>query len=198
MRSTFFILVIMMCHFILSGQSAEEKVIRLKQQGDETREKLTVTGHKRPDPWNLSVGTSYSYMKGYGSGMMFYAAPTYTIPLNNRWAVHGGMIATQYQGLNSTFSGENIFPNSFSSIALFAAASYQMSERLVIHGTGVKQLISAPVTPFTPYPMDNLSLGATYRLGNNITIGASIHMNNGQGYYSTPFNGTMFRSPFYW
>jgi len=198
MRSAVSILVILMCHFVLSGQSAEDEVIRMKQQENSSMEELPVAEANRPGPWNLSVGTSFSYMKGYGSGMMFYAAPTYTIPLNNRWAVHGGMIATQYQGFNSNFSGETHFPNSFSSVALFAAASYQMSDRLVFHGTGVKQLISAPVTPFTPYPMDNLTLGATYRLGNSITIGASIHLNNGQGYYSTPFNGTMFRSPYYW
>jgi hypothetical protein len=198
MRSAIFIPVIIMCHFALSGQSAEDKVISMKQKENSSLEELPVTEKSRPSPWNLSVGTSYSYMKGFGSGMMFYAAPTYTISLNNRWAVHGGMIATRYQGLNSNFSGETSFPNSFSSIALFTAASYQMSDRLVFHGTGVKQLISAPVTPFMPYPVDNLSLGASYRLGNNITIGASIHLNNGQGYYSTPFYGTMFRSPHYW
>jgi hypothetical protein len=198
MRSAISILVIIMFHVVLTGQSAEDEVIRMKQKEKSPVEELPVVEENRPSPWNLSVGTSYSFVKGYGSGMMFYAAPAYTIPLNNRWAVHGGMIAMQYQGLNSNFSGETTFPNSFSSIALFAAASYQMNDRLVLHGTGVKQLVSAPVTPFTPYLTDNISLGATYRLGNSITIGASIHLNNGQGYYSTPLNGTMFRSPFYW
>jgi hypothetical protein len=193
---------------VLTGQSAEDEVIRLKQQEGVSQEDVSQEGvlQKEADlkkeakggAWNLSVGTSYSYMKGYGSGMMFYAAPTFTLPLNNRWALHGGLIASQYQGMNASFAGESLLPNSFSSMALFVAASYQMSDRLVLHGTGVKQLITAPPSPFTPYPMDNLSLGATYKLGNNLTIGATIQINQGHGYYTTPFGGTRFQSPFYW
>jgi len=217
MRTAFSILLITLFHLTLSGQSAEEEVIRMKQQGVSqdgvsqdgvsqdgvsqdgvSMDEADLRKEAKQRAWNLSVGTSYSYMTGYGSGMMFYAAPTFTLPLNNRWALHGGLIASQYQGMNASFAGESLWPSSFSSVALFAAASYQMSDRLVLHGTGVKQLITAPPSPFTPYPMDNLSLGATYKLGNNITIGATIHMNQGQGYYTTPFGGTRFHSPFYW
>ncbi len=208
MRTVFSILLITLCHVILTGQSAEDEVIRLKQQqgisqdrgSDEgaSQEGADIDKIEKQGAWNLSVGTSYSYWKGYGSGMMFYAAPTFTMPLSNRWALHGGLIASQYQGINTSFASESLWPSSFSSLALFAAASYQMSERLVLHGTGVKQLIAVPPSPFAPYPMDNLSLGATYKLGNNFTIGATIHMNQGHGYYSTPFGGTRFQTPFYW
>ncbi len=205
MRTTIFILLISIFHLGLFGQTAEEQVIRLKQkESSSTLEPLTEAQESSAEVkentgyWNLSVGTSYSYSKGFGSGMMYYTAPMFTMPLNNRWAVHGGMIASHYQSLNRTVVGERLYPNTFSSMALFAAASYQMSDRLILHGTGVKQLITAPITPFTPYPMDNLSLGATYKLGNNITIGASINMNNGRGYYSTPFNGSMLQSPSFW
>ena len=153
---------------------------------------------KFPGFWNMSLGTGYSYMKGYGSGMMFFAAPTYTLPLNSRWAFHGGMLASRNQSLNNYFSGESVLPASYFSLSVFAAASYRMNDRLMLHGTGVKQLLSSPVAPFTPYPMDNLSLGATYKLGENISIGATIHMNNGRGYYATPFGGHSFQSPFFW
>ena len=205
MRTTIFILLISVFQLALFGQTAEEQVIRLKQQESSAANELSaevkdssVEVKQNPGSWNLSVGTSYSYSKIFGSGMMYYTAPMFTMPLNNRWALHGGMIASHYQRMDNTVMGESLLPNSFSSMALFAAASYQMSDRLILHGTGVKQLITAPNTPFTPYPMDNLSLGATYKLGNNITIGASIHMNNGRGYYSTPFNGSMFQSPSFW
>ena len=144
-------------------------------------------------------------MKGYGSGMALYAAPMYTMPLSDRWSLHGGVIASQYQGFNTfpgSMPGEYFMPRSFTSLSLFAAASYRMSDRLVFHGAGIKRLVSAPDSPFTPYPMDNLSLGATYKLGDNITIGASIHMNNsmyGNGYYGNPMNGYMMpTSPFGW
>ena len=198
MRTILSIFIISLCQLVVFGQSAEENVIRMKQQDGTTVEELPAEKEEKPGSWNLSVGTSFSYSKGFGSGMMYYAAPMYTIPLNNRWALHGGMIASHSVGLNNTFTGETLLPNSFSSMALFVAASYQMNDRLILHGTGVKQLVVAPASPFTPYPMDNLSLGATYKLGNNFTIGATIHMNNGGGYYSSPYNRTSFQSPFFW
>jgi hypothetical protein len=151
-----------------------------------------------PGHWDFSVGTSYSYMKGFGSGMMFYTAPSYTLALSDRWALHGGVVASHYQGLNYTQPGEYLLPGSFSSLAIFAAASYRMSDRLIIHGAGVKQLLTAPLTPFTPYPMDNLSLGASYKIGENLTIGASVHMRNGNGYYSNPYGNPFFPSSFAW
>lgn len=209
----------------LMGQSAEEETIRLKSDmnakvdalsgekdlageqeiagkqepaGEETSGRV-VTGYKaEPGHWDFSVGTSFSYMKGYGSGMMFYAAPAYTLALNDRWSLHGGLVASRYQGINSVWPGEDPWPSSFSSLALFVAGSYRMNDRLILHGTGFKQLLSAPVTPFTPYPMDSYSLGATYRIGDNISIGASVRIRNGQGYYGAPFGNPMNPSPFGW
>lgn len=136
--------------------------------------------------WNFSVGSSFSYMKSYGSGAMFYVAPTYTYSLNERWSLHGGVVASRYQGLNYTRQGENLLPNSFGSFAIFAAASYQATDRLVLHGAGYKNLGTIPLTPMSPYLMDDLSFGATFKVGNNASIGASIHIRQGGGYYRTP------------
>lgn len=204
--------LVSICIFLLGaipflwGQSAEEEIGRLKQQTsgvvleEASQEEGLQAGTKqegvKKGHWNFSVGTSFSYMSGYGSGMMLYTAPTYTLSLNPRWSLHGGMIASHYQGMNYTLAGENMLPSSFSGLALFAAASYRASDRLILHGTGVKQLITAPVTPFTPYPIDELSFGATYKLSNNFTIGASVHMNQGSGYYHSPWNSHPFASPF--
>jgi len=192
----------------LLAQSAEEETMRLKQQSSEMYleespqedmlHKDAEQEKKKPGNWNFSVGTSYSFMKGYGSGMSFYTAPTYTLALNERWSLHGGVIASYYQGLNFNQPQEDLWPASFTSLSVFAAASYRMSDRLILHGAGVKQLLTAPVTPFTPYPMGDLSLGATYKIGDNMTIGASVHMRNSSGYYNSPFGSTMFPSPFGW
>ena len=211
MRKGLFIAVLICSVSWMMGQTAEEEVARLKQQAsgmvmeDAARgvslESEADEETKQAGQWIFSVGTSYSYMKGYGSGMMFYTAPSYTLSLNNRWSVHGGLMASRYQGLNPVLPGESLLPQSFSSLALFASASYRMNDRLVLHGTGIKQLVSAPVTPFTPYPIDDLSFGATYKLGNNLTIGATVHMNQWNGYnpwngYSSPWNASPFVSPF--
>jgi hypothetical protein len=202
---------------IVLAQTAEEEMLRLRQEAGgvvmentagASEEELAEVEKPKPGHWNFSVGTSYSYMKGYGSGMMFYTAPTYTLSLNKRWSLHGGVVASRYQGLNYLPAGEELLPGSFNSLAVFAAASYRMSERLILHGTGIKQLVSAPVTPFSPYPMDNLSLGATYKLGDNITIGASINVRNYgtgnriMGYPANPgfgnFGNPFHPSPFGW
>jgi hypothetical protein len=187
----------------LMGQTAEDYIIHLKQQVEgvvfeEPNEELPAAELVKPGHWDFSVGTSYSYMKGYGSGMMLYTAPSYTLSLSDRWSLHGGVVASHYQGLNNTRTGENLLPGSFSSLAIFASASYRMNDRLVLHGTGIKQLISAPITPFTPYSMDDISLGATYQVGENMTIGASVHMRNGSGYTTTPFGSPFFPSTFGW
>ncbi len=216
--------IILVCIVMLWGslglfaQSSEESTVRLKQEGSPVIESSRANGHEGPDGTlkdtqvtpgsdefardserdkghlGISVGTSFSTMKGIGSGMMFYTAPSYTLSLNDRWALHGGLVAAGYQGFYPSEAGESPFPAQFSSLSLFAAASYRMNDRLVLHGAGVKQLISGPITPFTPYPADYFSVGATYQLGQNISIGATIHMSNG-GYYSSPFSGGGYYSP---
>jgi hypothetical protein len=180
----------------LMAQTAEEEIIRIKQETEgvllEEAENEAMKEEKWPGQWNFSVGTSYSYIQGYGSGMMFYTAPSYTLPLNDRWALHGGLIAGHYVGLNQLSPAESLLPGSFSSLSVFAAASYRMNDRLVLHGAGVKQLIQGPITPYTFYPMDDLSLGASYKIGDNLTIGASVHMRNSNGYYHVPTLGSPF------
>lgn len=204
MKISVLILSLLFSAQFIIAQSAEDEVIRLKQsmgeqavqaQPDaETKKDDGIPGH-----WNFSVGTSFTYMHGYGSMMGLYAAPSYTLPLNERWAVHGGLIASNYTGLGSLQmpGGEFQSSNNFSSLAVFAAASYKMSDRLVLHGSGLKNLTSFPLMPMGPGMMDNLSLGATYKLGNNVSIGASISVNQGRGYYNAPpFGGASFGSPF--
>jgi hypothetical protein len=130
--------------------------------------------------------------------MGFYAAPMYTLPLNERWALHGGLIASNYTGLGNQMPGAEFqASNNFSSLAVFAAASYKMTDRLILHGSGYKNLTSYPLMPMAPGLADNLSMGATYKLGNKVSIGASISINQGHGYYPSPFGGSSFGGPYY-
>ncbi len=202
---------------LMVAQSAEDELILLKQSiGDQAVQPDSATEAEFnaeetsmqkedgvPGHWNFSVGTNFTYMHGYGSVMGFYAAPMYTLPLNDRWALHGGFIASNYTGLgNQMPGGESQSSNNFSSLAVYLAASYKMTDRLILHGSALKNLTSYPLTPMGPGLMDNLSMGATYKLGDNISIGASIHINQGHGYYqASPFGGSSFgpyASPFGW
>ena len=184
------------------SQSAEEEVIRLKQEGLSTgAEKQEAPPNGQKGNLGLSVGTSYSWMQGYGSFMGYSLMPTYTYPLNKRWSLHGGLIASTYYGLNQVPAAEGLLANpSMSSLAVFGAASYRMTERLVLHGAGVKQLLSVPGPGMTSYTVDNLSLGATYHFGDNFSIGASVQFRNAPAYGGF-YPGSAFGaspSPFAW
>ena len=206
------------CFFAtLGAQSSEEDVVRLKQDmtsasleessaiGQNTNQEVESSGEtgqtekQKRGQWNTTVGTSFTYSGSFGSYMGLYAAPTYTYSLNPRWSLHGGILAAGYQGLNA-FAPEGVYQQTgnMGSLAVFAAASYRMSDRLVVHGAGVKQLLSTPMPGYMAYPSDNFSLGATYKLGDTISIGATIQMNRGHGYHGGgPFQGSYF-SPYGW
>ncbi|MDX2430830.1 MAG: hypothetical protein QNK35_07845 [Bacteroides sp.] len=217
MRISIFIFSLLLAGQVVMAQSAEDEVIRLKQsmaeemteeavlpqaqsdleldaEGNSSKKEDGLKGH-----WNFSVGTNFTYMQGYGSMMGLYAAPTYTLPLNDRWALHGGVIASNYTGLGSMQmpGPESQTTNNYSSLAVFAAASYKMTDRLILHGSALKNLTSYPLTPMAPGVMDNISMGATYKLGDNVSIGASVSFNQGRGYYnSSPFGGGSFGGPY--
>jgi hypothetical protein len=213
MRISIFIFSLLFSVLVISAQSAEDEVIRLKQSmGEQALQPETTTenefgvGEKPmlkkeglPGHWNFSVGTNFTYMHGYGSVMGLFAAPTYTLPLNDRWAVHGGLIASNYTTMGGMQmpGAEYQSTNNFSSLAVFAAASYKMTDKLILHGSALKNLTSYPLMPMAPVLMDNVSMGATYKLGDNISIGASVTINQGHGYYNAPpFGGASFGGPY--
>ncbi|MFH0757235.1 MAG: hypothetical protein V2B15_08115 [Bacteroidota bacterium] len=196
---------------VLSGQTAEEETIRLKQsmvagEIDSVAELPLKPSDKKniKGSWNYFAGSSFTYLKGYGSAMEFYVAPVYTLPLTDRWSLHGGVLASHYTGINMPGHMDQGYASSGSGLAVFGAASYRMSERLMLHGAGVKHLVSGPVSPLSSNTMDHLTVGATYKLGNNISIGASVHMIQGHDYYrgspfqTPPMPGSPFQSPFGW
>ncbi len=176
------------------------------------------SGYDRSGKWDLTLGTGFSYSRAFGSGASVYAAPFYTLPLNDRWSLHGGVIATHTTlfangfpaslTVDRTGSGE-VIP-SYSSLSLFGAASYRLNDRLVLHGAGVKTLASYPHNPPMLYhplsssTMDHLTVGATYQLRRNITLGASFRIQNHKGYhglngpYNSPFGPEPFGSPLGW
>lgn len=185
-------------------------------------------GFLKEGKWDFTLGTSFAHTRGFGLGATLYAAPFYTLPLNDRWSLHGGLVASHTAGFPrpggvgypAGMEGSGYGPDAYSTLSVFGAASYRLNDRLVLHGSGVKTLAAYPesppllMNPLTPAAMDHLSVGATYQLGRNITIGASFRMENRRGYhgldrhYGSPFHSapfhtaplrsTPFGSPYYW
>ncbi|MBE0656019.1 MAG: hypothetical protein IH594_19625 [Bacteroidales bacterium] len=142
--------------------------------------------------WDMSLGTAYTFMPGYGGGMSYYATPGFSYPINNRFSFHGGIMAGVYTspGFVSPESGSQKVTSGFTSI--YGSMAYHLNPNVIIYGTGIKS-ISTPggFSPFYAPSYDEISFGSSIRLSNNVTIGASVHFRE----YS-PFGGG-YTSPFF-
>lgn len=153
-------------------------------------------------PWNLNttVGTSVSFMPGYGAGSSFYAAPHLDFTATKRLELHGGFIATY--GVPMYNSSDSEFRNmaSYANLSAFVAASYRLTDDLVIYGTGMKSMMSMGMPGFNPHlALDDISFGAAYSIG-NFTIGASFHTGPTNRHNISPFNtgAGFYPSPIVW
>jgi len=197
------ILIFGLAFFLLPcfGQSAEEEVIRLKQEGSvEVNDEQNPAAPEKKGELGLSVSSTYTWMQGYGSMMGFSLMPTYTLPLNEKWALHGGLIASTYYGLGDMPYGEGLYGSpSMSNLSVFGAASYKLTDRLILHGAGVKQLTTLPGSTISSWSGDRLSFGAIYHIGDNMSIGASVQFRNSpyQGGFQNSVVGYP-HSPFGW
>lgn len=193
----------------LTAQTSEEEVIRLKNSGtagggevsqqSEQQVPQYRTGKTRiPGAWNLSAGTNFSYFPGYGPGIGFYATPVYSVGLTERWSLHGGMMVSSFSPVSHNTDPLRLQnPPAFTSLAVFAAASYRMTENLTLHGSGMRHFSPGASTRATSFSLNDVSMGATLKLGNNVSIGASIRMLKGYGhYFSPPIVGSPLGSPY--
>lgn len=151
--------------------------------------------------YHFNVGSSYSYFPSLGSGMNMFASPSVSIPLSRRVFVEGGIIASSsiIPGL-SPFEINHTVRN-FNSLAIYGSTLFQVTPKLTVYGTGIRQLMNTKLPfPYSPMNQNSFSIGSTLKLSNNISIGASINMSDNYNFYS-PFpyrNAGISNSPFTW
>ncbi len=149
-------------------------------------------------PWSLNttLGTSFGYSPVAGSYMNFSAAPHANYAATDRLTFHAGIMASHIRILTGTGNSEFEYPNGFSSMSAFVAASYRLSSNLVIHGAGVRQLLGPPgIENSSRLNFSDLSVGASYHIG-NFSIGATFHKSDlmpmappfgyGNSFYGSP------------
>ena len=188
---------------ILTSQAvAQDPVSRIWNEVDSINQ-INYSNAMMPSvsPWsiNTSVGTQFITNPLTGPMMNVFVSPHLNYSATNRLAFHGGLIGShmvplQFLGAESEFE---IQP--FSQMSMFVAASYRLTENLVVHGAGVKQVYLSPVgMNLQGMNFDDISFGATYHFG-SFSIGASVHRSSGS-YLQNPFNigGTTFGTPYYW
>ena len=180
--------------FCVVGINAQDRVDQIWSEIDSINRAVQPDDLMRTSPWsyNTSIGTSYMFSKSYGPLMNFYAAPHINYSATNRLAFHGGFVAS-HTFTNLMYPGE--VQNSmtgFTNLSVYASASYRLTENLVVHGTGIRSILTFPGEGIINNAgFQDLSVGATLHFG-NFSIGASVHRSNNSynSFYpgSTPFN----------
>ncbi len=157
---------------------------------------------KKISPWSLntSVGTSMAFMPGYGGGSSFFAAPHLDFSATKRLTLHGGMVASYGVPIYNSPDTEFGKIASYANLSAFVAASYRLTNDLVVYGTGMKSMMSSDMPGFNSgSALDDISFGAAYTIG-NFTIGASFHSGPTNRYNRSPFNtgSGFYPSPIFW
>lgn len=141
--------------------------------------------------WDMNMGSAYTFFSGYGGGMSYYAAPGFSYPINKRFSFHGGIIAGVYTmpGFIAEQDGPQKVTSGYTSV--YGSVAYHLNQNVVFYGTGVKSLASfGQQSPFFTPSFNEISFGSSIRIGNNVTVGASVHFRDyspmSGGYYS-PF-----------
>jgi len=143
--------------------------------------------------FGLETGTAALFSPGSGPASMFYVAPTVSLPVTGRLSLHGGVLASTgfslYRGSDLSLP----VPPTVTSLSFFTAASYRVDERLTVYGSGMKRVLSLDRTGELTAPLsyETYSIGASYRIGRNVTIGATVVISDHNSSYpfasSNPF-----------
>ncbi|MEX0986868.1 MAG: hypothetical protein WD052_05270 [Bacteroidales bacterium] len=183
----------------LMAQEAVERIWRDIDSINSNVQKPTEVLSVNPWRFNTTVGTSLAYYPAFGSATNMFVAPHATYAAGNRLSFHGGIMASHTIPAFEQYNSEMSVPSGITSMSVFVSASYRISENLVVHGTGIKDMAMFPLDQErSNMNFQDLSLGATYNFG-NFSIGASIHRSD-HSRFSSPFGygNNMYYSPFYW
>jgi len=152
---------------------------------------------KMKPEFHYSIGSSFTYIPGYGSVSGFTISPGYQFPVTDKLSLQTGLIAGHYIPFQKYEAQETVFNYSGNSIALYGAASYQLNQKLSIYGIGSRQI--AGNLPLYRFPTSSFSIGSTLDLG-NFSIGAEIRVNNSNYNHSLfPMYGKRdYFSPYSW
>lgn len=156
---------------------------------------------------DVSLGSGFSRMAGYGSFLSQYIAPSASFRFSDRFSLQGGLVIS-YNMMNPTgsFTGTGNFPGmngAFTSYVLYAGGSYRLSPNILLSGT-VYKTFSDPGfmdrMQMTDYPnFSGMSMSLDYKITPSLSFGASFRYDN-QPLYPYPGQGIFYELyyPPYW
>lgn len=195
----------------LLDQEADEALVsdpvaRIWEEIDSNSGREIPAEQQRFNPWSFStsVGTSYTYFPRFGSVMNMYTAPQLNYAATDRLAFHAGVMVGRTMPVTGIINEESPLNAGMTNMSTYVAASYRLTENLVVHGSGTRSLALVPVNgELQSIQFNDLSIGATYNFG-NFSIGATIHRSDAP-FYSAPFSSSpfgsgspMYGTPMYW
>jgi hypothetical protein len=164
------------------------------QEKDETPVDSPKVNAKETAPdkldYHLSVGTTFITSKGFGSGSASYVTPELTYKFTPRFHLNVGVMVLQSNFLVNRYSLMANEPSVVvktkpsTNFLAFVSGDYLINDKLMVSGTLVKDL-SGSGGNNSAYGNNNfqsMSVHLDYKLTKNITIGAGMHMSNGNNY----------------
>ncbi|NJO69616.1 MAG: hypothetical protein HC830_10320 [Bacteroidetes bacterium] len=150
--------------------------------------------------YNLTAGTSFITSRNFGSGSASYVAPEISYKLSPKIKINAGVMflrSNVYINRYLSMPGESVVVKAKPSVSTMAyfSGNYLISDRLSMTGFLMKDLSNTGIydKKYGPQGFQTMSLQMDYKLTDNITIGAGMHMSQG-GYYGYPSTGFGFNS----
>lgn len=154
--------------------------------------------------YHLALGSQFTSVSGYGSGLSSYITPQFSYRLNKRLSIGAGISVIQ----TNYFNGKSYFREqpgkgsneSFTSAMIFIDGQYSVSRNLTISGSAWKLFpITQDPLPYNPFnPVSSrgaqgVDLNLGYKIGEHMYIQAGFRYTDGLSpYYNDPFNRSRF------
>jgi hypothetical protein len=155
--------------------------------------------------YNVTLGSSFATVSGYGSGLNTYIMPRLSYNVNRHLTIGGGISISQthYFKTRSYFQNEQspASDGNFTNATIFIDGQYMVNDRLSVFGSAYKQIPITndplPYNPFNPVSSkgaQGFDINVGYRIGKNMYIQAGFRYSEGiNPLYPDPFNTNPFQ-----
>lgn len=188
----------------LSAQDMDEIVVSdtLSLQNDVS----LITNDVKPitKRFYTGVDVNMGYMFSVkGGGPFMTLAPHVTYPLTNKLSLSAGIsggFGNIYMPYLASEGQSGMLP--MTQMFIYASGNYQVNEKLSVSGSAYKRVIdvknpNSSVRPATSFDYKGVSVGFNYKITNNISFGAQIHVDSPSTNYNSLFSPYGFSSPPY-
>ncbi|MEI6684228.1 MAG: hypothetical protein WCO44_16485 [Bacteroidota bacterium] len=147
--------------------------------------------------FGLNLGSSFTSMAGYGSGLTTEVSPHVFYNVSKRFRISAGIsvATTHYYNARSWFANESApaLNGNFTTGTVFVSGTYLVNERLSISGSAFKTfpvskdpLFWSPFNPISPNGAQGVNFSADYKVAEHVHIQAGFRYSRGINNYS-PF-----------